>query len=177
MDLDFLLVRKMKQGDEDAFDLFVRKYYRDILSFCSYRCCDKEDAEDLTQETFIRFFTSLSVYRHKGKIKNYLYTIARHLCMDHQKKVREIPTEDEWLTEKAEDGEQKKDSVLNRLALEAALAKLSEEFREVIILYYFEELKIAEIARLQGLTVSLVKYRLKQAKIQLKQYLRGGEEE
>ena len=62
MDLDFLLIRKMKQGDEEAFDLFVHKYYKDILSFCNYHCFDKEYAEDLTQETFIRFFTGLAAY-------------------------------------------------------------------------------------------------------------------
>ena len=100
MDLDFLLIRKMKQGDEEAFDLFVHKYYKDILSFCNYHCFDKEYAEDLTQETFIRFFTGLAAYRHRGKVKNYLYTIANHLCIDHLKKAREIPTEDGELTEK-----------------------------------------------------------------------------
>ena len=38
MDLDFLLIRKMRQGDEKAFDLFIHKYYRDILSYCNYHC-------------------------------------------------------------------------------------------------------------------------------------------
>lgn len=52
---DFLLIRKMKQGDDNALDLFVRKYYQEILSYCHYHCSDKTYAEDLTQETFIRF--------------------------------------------------------------------------------------------------------------------------
>ena len=53
MDVDFLLIRKMKQGDDDAFDTFVRKYYDDILKYCSYHCSDAEYAEDLTQETAV----------------------------------------------------------------------------------------------------------------------------
>lgn len=175
MDLDFLLIRKMKQGDEEAFDLFVHKYYKDILSFCNYHCFDKEYAEDLTQETFIRFFTGLAAYRHRGKVKNNLYTIANHLCIDHLKKAREIPTEDGELTEKVEMGEREKDTVLNRIALEAALEKLAEELQEVIVLYYFEDLKISEIAEIRNLSVPLVKYRLKQAKLQLKEFLQGGE--
>ena len=69
MDVDFLLIRKMKQGDDDAFDTFVRKYYNDILRYCSYHCSDAEYAEDLTQETFANFFFYLSDYRHKGKQK------------------------------------------------------------------------------------------------------------
>ena len=52
---DFLLIRKMKQGDDNAFDLFVHKYYQEILSYCYHHCFDQTYAEDLTQETFIRF--------------------------------------------------------------------------------------------------------------------------
>lgn len=54
----------MKQGDDNALDLFVRKYYQEILSYCHYHCSDKTYAEDLTQETFIRFFTKLPDYLH-----------------------------------------------------------------------------------------------------------------
>lgn len=48
VDTDFLLIRKMKQGDDDAIDLFVRKYYPDILAYCKYHYFDVEYAEDLT---------------------------------------------------------------------------------------------------------------------------------
>ena len=51
MDLDFLLIRRMKSGEEEAFDIFVRKYYQDVLAYCSYHCMDQWDAADLTQET------------------------------------------------------------------------------------------------------------------------------
>ena len=171
MDLDFLLIRKMKQGDDEAFELFIHKYYKDILSYCKYHCADKGYAEDLTQETFIRFFSKLSFYHHKGKIKNYLYTIANNLCIDHMKKVKEIPTPQEELAEKIEMGEQKKDMVLNRISIESALEQLPDELKEVIVLYYFDELKITEIAETLSVTVPLVKYRLRQAKIQLKRIL------
>ena len=52
---DFLLIRKMKQGDDTAFDIFVHRYYRKILIYCHYHCSCKAYAEDLTQETFVRF--------------------------------------------------------------------------------------------------------------------------
>lgn len=79
MDSDFFLIRKMRQGDEDAFDAFIRKYYGDILRYCACHCFDAEDAQDLTQETFVRFFSRFSDYRHKGKTKNYLYTIISRI--------------------------------------------------------------------------------------------------
>lgn len=56
---DFLLIRKMKQGDDTAFDLFVHKYYQEILNYCHYHCFDKAYAQDLTQETFVRFFCKI----------------------------------------------------------------------------------------------------------------------
>lgn len=64
MDTDFLLIRKMRQGDEEAIDLFVRKYYPDIFRYCRYHCFDTEYAEDLTQETFVRFFEKFAEYHH-----------------------------------------------------------------------------------------------------------------
>lgn len=65
MDQDFLLVRKMKQGDEEAMELFVRRYYPQILKYCSFHCGDTQQAEDLTQETFLRFFRALAGYAYK----------------------------------------------------------------------------------------------------------------
>ena len=53
---DFLLIQKMKQGDDEAFDLFVRKYYDDILKYCAYHCYNSGYAEELVQETFVSFF-------------------------------------------------------------------------------------------------------------------------
>ena len=91
MDADLFTIRKMKQGDDAAFDAFVRKYYGDILKYCTFHCADRKEAEDLTQETFVRFFAKLSEYRYQGKTKNYLYTIAANLCRNHYKKRRQCP--------------------------------------------------------------------------------------
>lgn len=175
MSADFLMIRKMKQGDEDAFDLFVRKYYGDILSYCRYHCPDQNYAEDLTQETFARFFAKLSDYRHTGKAKNYLYTIAGNLCRDYFKKIRENPLEDGELSRQLEAEAPPDEETADRLLIEQALASLQEEFREVVILYYFQELKLTEIADTLRIGLPLVKYRLKQAKIQLKKYISGAD--
>lgn len=83
---DVILILQMKQGDEQAFDKFVRKYYGDILSYCKYHCLDQTEAEDLTQETFLRFMNNIQSYQHIGKAKNYLYVIAGNLCKNHVKK-------------------------------------------------------------------------------------------
>ncbi|MGO5053344.1 RNA polymerase sigma factor [Lachnospiraceae bacterium LCP25S3_G4] len=175
MSTDFQLIRKMKYGDAAAFDLFVHKYYKEILTYCNYHCYDKEYAEDLTQETFVRFFKNLSNYRYKGKTKNYLYTIAGNLCKDYFKKIKEIPLDETELCRKIESEEYLIEAVLNKITIEQALEKLSDELEEIIILYFFQELKLTEIADILQISLPLVKYRLKQAKIQLEKLL--GKEE
>lgn len=52
MDIGFILIQRMKQGDEKAFDIFVRKYYEEIYKYCKFHCFDMGYAEDITQETF-----------------------------------------------------------------------------------------------------------------------------
>ena len=83
---DFILILQMKQGNDQAFDKFVRKYYADILSYCRYHCLNQTEAEDLTQETFLRFINNIQSYQHMGKAKNYLYVIAGNLCKNSAKK-------------------------------------------------------------------------------------------
>lgn len=172
---DFLLIRKMKQGDDTAFDLFVHKYYQGILIYCHCHCFDKAYAEDLTQETFVRFFTKLSDYHYKGKTLNYLYTIAGNLCKDYLKKVKEIPMEETELMDEDNQEEHQMENALNRIFIQQALRQLPNELCEVLTLYYFQELKLTDISEVLQIGLPLVKYRLKQARKQLEELL--GKEE
>lgn len=175
MDVEFLLIRKMKQGDESAFDLFVRKYYDDILKYCINHCPDIEAAEDLTQETFVHFFAKFSDYHYRGKTKNYLYTIAGNLCRNYFKQTREIPVEDEMLVQEREESKDLAEQVTNQFAVEWALQQLPEELRDVARLYYMKEMKQSEIAKMLNIGLPLVKYRLRKAKEKLQVLLREEE--
>lgn len=166
MDTEFLMIRKMKQGDEAAFDAFVRKYYSDILKYCTFHSSDQREAEDLTQEAFVRFFAKLSDYRHQGKAKNYLYTIAANLCRNQWKKADPLPTEEEQLATALTLPDQE-ESTTTHLLLEWALGQLAPEQREVVILHYYQGLKLREIAEVLEIGLPLVKYRLRQAKARL----------
>lgn len=162
-----------------AFELFVRKYYEKILLYCHYHCADREEAQDLTQETFVRFFTKLSAYHYRGKTLNYLYTIAGNLCRDYCKKKRELlilETEDmtEGLLERFSEGHQM-EAVLNKMVVEQVLKQLPEELQEVVILYYFKGLKLIEISDILQIGLPLVKYRMRQAKRRLEKLLRKEE--
>ncbi len=173
---DLSLIRKMKQGDDMAFDQFVRKYYEKILRYCHYHCADREEAQDLTQETFVRFFTKLSAYHYRGKTLNYLYTIAGNLCRDYYKKERELPILEpdsmpEGLLERLSDGNQI-EAVLDQMVVEQVLKQLPEKLREIVVLYYFKGLKLTEISDILQIGLPLVKYRMKQAKSRLEELLR-----
>lgn len=167
---DFLLIQKMKQGDEQAFDTFVRKYYDEILKYCSYHCYDTGYTEDLAQETFVNFFAKLSDYHFEGKTKNFLYTIAGNLCKNYYKKKKDVLLEDDELQTSALSNDM--EQVLDKILIDSAIQSLTEELKEVVILYYFQELKISEVAALLQIGVSLVKYRLTQARKQLEYFFR-----
>lgn len=85
---DFLLVHRARAGDEEACERLVRKYYPSIYQYCLLHIYDTYEAEDLTQEVFVRAFASLERYREYGKVKNYLYTIAGNVVKNYYKKKR-----------------------------------------------------------------------------------------
>ncbi len=172
MDADFILIGKMKRGDDEAFDVFVRKYYGEILKYCTYHCQSIESAEDLTQETFCHFFAKLPFYHHRGKTKNFLYVIAGNLCRDLYKKRKMMSVPGSFFEIGDCAIETPMESVVSKLTIEWALKQLPEELREVIILYYFQGLKLSEIADTLQIGLSLVKYRLKQARAQLQKLMR-----
>ena len=88
------LIEQIQLGNEDAATELIKRHYASILRYCRWHCSSPEEAEDLTQETFLNLFKSLPEYRGKGKFKTYLYTIANHLCIDASRKVRLYPLED-----------------------------------------------------------------------------------
>ena len=176
MDADFLLIKRMKQGDEAAFEVFVRKYYEEILNYCSYHCFDRTYAEDLTQETFVRFFAKLSDYHYVGKTKNYLYTIAGNLCRDYYKKIKENPMEEQEINEALGLGRNHEEVILDKMTVEWALRQLSDELYEVAVMYYFQDLKLIEIAGVLQISLPLAKYRVRRAKMQLQRICNCSEQ-
>ena len=123
-------------------------------------------AEDMTQETFTRFFESLHMYMDYGKSRNYLYRIAGNIIKNYYKKKKEIPMEK--IPEMP--GNDMMDAEV-RMDIEQAVDRLPEELKEVTILFFFQELKQKDIAKLLDMNISLVKYRIGRAKKLLSEYL------
>lgn len=167
VDLDFLLVQKMRLGDEQAFDHFISKYYPAILNYCRLHIPDNGYAEDMTQETFTHFFRTLKQYRHYGKAANYLYTIASNVCKDYYKKKKEILTEN--LPEVIDENTQ---NMENKIMISEAFSNLSDELKEVAILYFIQGHKQNDIAVILQISIPLVKYRIRKARELLSAYFR-----
>lgn len=159
MDADFLLIQKMKNGDEQAINDFVKKYYNKILKYCHLHICDYGEAEDMTQETFQHFFQTLPEYQHYGKAVNYLYVIAANRGKDYYKKKKDILVE-----ELPEQSKNSMEEVEGWLEVRMALETLPDELREIAILFFFQGMKQKEIAKILGIGLPLVKYRVRRAK-------------
>ena len=173
MDSDFFLILKMKNGDDGAVENFVRKYYPKIFQYCLLHIRDRGDAEDLTQETFLKFFQSFERYQHLGKCSAFLYAIASNACRDYYRKAKEQYVEE--IPERAEEDREMGTAEI-RMDVENAVARLPEELKETAILFFFQGMKQREIAKLMDIKLSLVKYRVTRAKKLLGEYLgRGGE--
>ena len=173
MDSDFFLIQKIKNGDDGAVENFVRKYYPKIFQYCLLHIRDRGDAEDLTQETFLKFFQSFERYQHRGKCSAFLYAIASNNCKDYYRKAKEQYMEE--VPEKAEEDREMGTAEI-RMDVENAVARLPEELKETAILFFFQGMKQREIAKLMDIKLSLVKYRVTRAKKLLGEYLGRGDE-
>lgn len=166
MDADFWLIQKMRMGDDKAIESFVQKYYPQILKYCRRHMDDYGYAEDMAQETFVRFFQTLKQYQHYGKAINYLYVIAANLCRDYYRKIKEIP-----LKELPDKSGLHTPNMDEQIGVRLALESLPEEMKEVAVLYFLQERKQKDIARILGIGVPLVKYRIRKAREMLSAYL------
>lgn len=129
----------------------IEEQYDKIYRYCYYRLRDRERAEDVTQETFLRWFAS-DTYRDKNQLLQYLYTVARNLCIDEYRRPVVLPLPEE-LPGKGEDP-------LACLVLRTELDRLEPEDRELVLLRYVNEVPMAVLGQLYGLSRFALRRRL-----------------
>ena len=138
----------------------LEEQYDKLLRYCYMKVRDRALAEDLTQESFIRFFESTR-YRSTGKEMAYLYTIAGNLCTDHFRKRKEMPFDGLPPEEPSEEGAEQ--NIIDRLSIEAALDRLPSEEREIVMLRFSAELSLSDIGEMLGLSRFAVRRRISSA--------------
>lgn len=147
----------------------LEEQYDKIYRYCYFKVHHKEIAEDITQETFLRFFAS-EQYQEVGKALPYLYTIARNLCIDEfRKRNVELLMKDQ--AENLAD-ENKENTLLTSISIQMALEKLTEEEKELLLLRYVNEVPISVICKLFQMSRYAIYRKLKRALEQLKKTLR-----
>lgn len=143
----------------------MQEQYDKIYRYCYYKVINSVLAEDLTQETFLKYFAQ-NDYIERGKMLAYLYTIARNLCVDAFRKTQpEILMEDIPGTDCFEQIE------LN-LTLRQGLKALPEQERELLLLRYVNELSVGEISSIIGISRFAVYRRTSSAIAALKNSLK-----
>ena len=152
----------------------LEELYDKLLKYCYSKTHDRHLAEDIVQDTFVRFYSN-HTYKETGKKLAYLYTIARNLCIDSYRRPQTIN-----IDEVKEDVElrtatnSEMDEALDRMSVERALACLSEEDRELVLLRYNQELSNSDIGEIMGMSRWAVHRRLQKCLKLMREELEGG---
>lgn len=153
----------------------LEEQYDKIYRYCYYKLKDQETAEDITQETFLRFLEK-GRYQEKGQRLNYLYTIARNLCIDEYRKNWEEPLEKEKIeaaqTEKSKTETGLEEGLVQSLWIKEALEELTEEDREILLLRYVNQMPVSAICKLFGVSRFVLYRRLQKSAKVLQKYLK-----
>lgn len=182
LDAETQLVEQCLSGHEAAWDELVRTYTRRVYAVC-YRFTGKEsEAQDLTQEVFLRVFRTLKSFRSgEGSFTVWLNRLTRNLLIDHYRRTRleratdSIEDQLPVLEESAAIESRTDRMIAGREAsevLQAALQKLSPDLRETVILRDIEELEYREIAQVLNVPEGTVKSRLNRGRAELARVLR-----
>jgi RNA polymerase sigma-70 factor (ECF subfamily) len=167
---DVALVELVLQGDQNVFAILVERY-KDAVQNLAYRMLGNvTEAEDVTQETFVRAYTQLATYKPIHKFSTWLLSIASHLSIDQLRRRRflALPLEDvpflEWIVDSGVSPEQSALRGEQHDEIQAYLQHLPAKYRAVIVLRYWHDFSYEEIATALKLTPALVKARLHRAR-------------
>jgi RNA polymerase sigma-70 factor (ECF subfamily) len=182
-DLDLQLVERCLAGDDGAWEDLVKTHSRRVYSIC-YRFVGKDsEAQDLTQEVFLRLFRTLKSFRAgEGSFTVWLARMTRNLLIDNYRRTRQERITDSieeqlpMLEQRSVGAGSRADGLLaGREAselLQSALQRLSPELRETVILRDLEEMEYKEIAETLGVPEGTVKSRLNRGRAELARILR-----
>ena len=183
VDPDVQQMLAVQKGDRDAFDELMRKYYPRILNFAYRMLGNRQLAEDLTQEVFLKIYKGAARYRPRSKFQTWLYTIAKNTCLNELRRHhRPELSLDEPLD--ANTGELKKElpdpdadpaaelfQKEKAYQVRAAIHELPDNQKMAVILKRYENFSYSEIADTLNLTHKAVKSLLSRAKVNLKSKL------
>lgn len=182
---DIQLIAEARQGSERAFRALMDKYQRPVFSICLRMVRNRDEAEDLAQESFIKVFAMLERYNSSYAFSSWLFKITSNLCIDflRKRKIETFAMDEPIDVERGEiqrqyeapdlDPEQElmKNEKMRRLS--TAIDRLPAHYRIMLILRHQENLSYEEIAESLDIPLGTVKARIHRAREMLKSSLRG----
>jgi RNA polymerase sigma-70 factor (ECF subfamily) len=172
-DPDAQLVRQHLAGDPKAFETLFRKYQTPIFNLVT-RMVRGEDAYDLTQDVFLKAYKALQTFRGDAKFSTWLFTIARHTCLNHLRHKNVIDEDSLEESQEEHPGNEPVDADMNvsRLCetrelqriVDRLLATMPAEARLLLILRDFEQLSYDEISQVTELSIVNVKSKIHRAR-------------
>ena len=177
------IVNKVLRGDVNAFEKLVVEYEKNVYAIAQRMTGNPEDAADMTQETFIKAYNSLSAFRGDRKFSVWLYRIATNVCLDFLRSRSRKPTvslsveDDEGeetqldIADESQSPEALLERGLTRDAVRRGLEQLSPEYRQILLLREIQGLSYEEIADTLDLEVGTVKSRIFRARKRLCTFL------
>jgi len=158
------LARDARNGDMGSFEGLMRRYQRRVYALAYHHLRDPDEAQDLAQEVFVRLYRNLDRYDPERPFEPWFWRLAGNVAATYRRRRRTAAE----LPDVAAAAVMSRDEVL---PLERALADLSEDLRLPVLLHYYVDLPLEEIATAMGLTVSAVKSRLHRARAVLRRLL------
>lgn len=167
---DSFYIEKVLAGQANYFSYIVEKYQDIVFSIALKVLKNREEAEEMAQESFIKAYKSLKSFKGKAKFSTWLYRITYNTCISETRKKNHhfTSTDDIQISDEAEEMNMDGIPEENRAKyIQAALKKLPEDEYTLVLLYYFEEQSIEDICKVSGLSASNAKVKLYRARKKL----------
>jgi RNA polymerase sigma-70 factor (ECF subfamily) len=175
-------IRQAQRGSAEAFERVVRFYSTKIYNFAFRFVFDRDEAQDLAQEVFLRLFVKLREFDAKRPFRPWLYRLAANTCINatRGRRRRPAPEDPDRVEQLKTDGRTRdpgqeaarRDEVV---VLQQAVARLPEDYRTVVVLRYLEDMSCQDVAEALDLPLGTVKTWLFRAREMLKERLKPEE--
>lgn len=170
------LTRRAAGGDAQAFEEVYRRHHRRVYTLCVRMTQNPAEAEDLTQEVFVHLFRTIGSFCGESAFTTWLYRLTTNQVLMHFRKIkarRERTTDDGATPERAVGGREAAGHmpVVDRVALDEAIAQLPPGYRTVFILHDVMSHEHEEVARILGLATGTSKSQLHKARMRLRKLL------